>query len=120
MKRNAPPLLAAVLALSGLAACEATEDCTDIAIASVQLTLVDASTGEAIEDATATYVAGDRSGECETWDPGVWTCGYEIEGTFEITATAEGYAPRTGTVTVGGGRCHVRSESLEIALSPEA
>lgn len=118
MNTNAAVPFAAALALTALTACEGNEDCTDIAYSSVQLTIVDASTGEPVEDASATYVAGDRSGDCETWEPGLWVCGYEIEGTFTITATAEGYAAATGTVNVGADACHVRSETLEIALSP--
>lgn len=107
------PLLGLIFAV----ACEEELDCTTIAVASVNLSVVDFD-GQPVPDASASYVVdGQDPQACESVLDG-FICGWEVAGTFTVTASAPGYQEATGEVTVGADECHVIPESLELVLEP--
>ncbi len=112
------PRAVALLCVAGLVGCDGDEvACTLEARSSVTVTVVD-EVGTAIPDPTVTYaVDGGAEQACEAMN-GVFVCGYEVEGFFEITADAEGFAPETATVTVESDACHVIGQQVEITLRP--
>jgi hypothetical protein len=90
--------------------------CTDIGIASVQLTVEDAE-GLAIPDATATYnLVGETPQDCEGWDDGTFSCGFELQGTIELHVEAAGYTSADQTVVVAADECHVLTEVVTVTL----
>jgi len=101
-----------------LPACELEDGpivCTGEEVPSVMVTVEDAF-GEAIDDAVASYsVDGGPDMDCGGNSP--FICGTEIEGTFLITATAEGYDEETASVEVTGDECHVTTEEVTIELA---
>lgn len=108
---------AAALGLAIAIGCTGEEkDCTTEAVGSVNLSVV-GTDGAPIPSATAVWsVDGGDPSECEAMPNGGFVCGWEVEGSFTVTASAPGYQDSTGTVTVGADECHVIPESLEIVL----
>jgi hypothetical protein len=84
--------------------------CTDLAAASVSLTVVDAA-GDPVADAVAEWsVDGGAWSSCDAvFEPGSFACGWEVSGTLSISVTADGYADWSDDVVVGmdAEGCHV-------------
>lgn len=117
-------LLSLLAPLLFLSACDpadkddtAVTGCTEIAMSSVTLSVVDAD-GSPVPDAAATFsVDGGAAEDCESFS-GTFTCGYERAGTFTVEASAPGYADNSATVTIGmdAAGCHVVGQSITITL----
>lgn len=122
-------LMCAVLA--GLVGCDiAGGACTDIAIVSVAVEVVDLD-GNAIPDVDVTYTVdggADQRAECigdGTDCTEFWTA-FETEGVFVVTASFEREDPddpacffsdsASTTVTVTGDECHVETQDVLIEL----
>ena len=95
--------------------------CTAILIYGLNVTVVDASTGERICDATVLAVDGAFTGAFErfAFSP---ACSYagapERRGTYEVRVTKEGYQPAVvRNVRVDADECHVIPVTLTIALT---
>jgi hypothetical protein len=106
-----------------LAACDPNPtSCTADARSSLVLTVVDAETGAELDTATVTYlVDGAEGSEAPVkLDGGRFALGLEDEGTFEVTASAEGYQSAMGEYEVTSDECHVitREETLSLSPSP--
>ncbi len=96
--------------------------CTDIAMASVSLSVADLD-GAAVTDATVTYtVDGGEAKDCESWDDGQYVCGWEEPGTIVVSVAKEGFVTVTETVEVGmtDDQCHVEGEVLDVTLEEVA
>ncbi len=96
--------------------------CTDIAMASVSLSVADLD-GLPVTDATVTYtVDGGASMDCESWDDGQYVCGWEKPGTIVVTVEKEGFVTVTETLEVGmtEDECHVEGEVLAVTLEEVA
>ena len=117
MPRLVPLLLTPLL----LSACH--EACTDLAAASVQLSVVDPS-GDPLEGAQAEYTILEEDWAapepCEEMEPGELICGWELEATFEIQVEAQGHSSEFLEVAVGADVCHVITEQREVELQPES
>lgn len=97
--------------------------CTLDARTSLVLTVVDAQTSEPPEaDVTVTYLVDgeDPSQPAERLQGGRFLLGLEVEGTFEVTVSAEGYETVTREYEVTSDDCHVMTveATLELAPSP--
>lgn len=93
------------------------EICDDLAVWSVNLTVVDAA-GAALPDAQVTYaVDGEDLGACEQLEGAAWGCGVEVAGEFVITTTLAGYTTDTTEVTVAKGTCHVVGTTRQVILA---
>lgn len=116
------PLAAVALLLAG---CPPQVACTTIAIASVNVTVVDGS-GAAVPGVQVFYDAGEGEQPCESFGDGAgetsFSCGWEIDGDITVFARAAGFQEGSDTVTVlmTDDLCHVIGESIEIVLLPEA
>lgn len=110
-----PAVLVALFACSK----EELEMCTDIAVSSLSLTIVDAA-GNALPGATVTYrVEEGEPQPCESvLGDGTFVCGYEVAGELVVTATAEGFSPAEVAYTVAADECHVITVVDTIALEP--
>jgi hypothetical protein len=94
--------------------------CTDIAMASVMLSVVDEE-GRLIRGSSASFaVDGERQGGCEG-ENGEFICGWEQAGEFEITASAEGFIASSRSITIEQTEdgCHVVGQELVIVLERE-
>ena len=92
-------------------------DCTAEARPSTQVTVVDADGQVLTDEAEVTYtVDGGEPRPCDALGGGSLACGWEVEGTFEITADALGYEPRTEAVIVESDECHVITEEVRLEL----
>jgi hypothetical protein len=96
--------------------------CTEEALSSVGITVVDAQ-GARVHDAVVTFtVEGGPSRTAECWterdDGGCesYTAGLEEAGTFVITASVAGGPSASKTVVVQEDECHVIPESITIVL----
>lgn len=92
--------------------------CTEIAVFSVNVTVVDGASAP-VSDATLKYtVDGGPEKSCEQEDPtkNAYICGVEEAGHFVITAT-RGTATKTVEVDVSKDECHVVPEKTTITLS---
>ncbi len=97
-----------------LAAC--TTPCTDLAAASVSVTLTNRD-GEKVDDGTVTFtVDGGVTQDCESFTGGEYICGWEQSGHIVVTAIADGYGDVTGEVDVAADECHVIEEHLDLQL----
>lgn len=94
--------------------------CTDEARPSVQLTVVDAETGEDVDAMVTFTLDGEGPEEPEEGWPGTYVLATETEGTFQVTIAAEGYETVMREYVVGGDECHVETVEDEIALVPAA
>jgi len=113
-------MVAAVQTVAGCGGGDENIACTDEARSSVTVAVVDAA-GATVTDAQVQFsVDGAAAQNCDAPSPGVvdtYTCGYEIEGHFVITATR---AASTGmaTVDVAANECHVAGREVTLTLSP--
>ncbi len=92
--------------------------CTEIAVGSVSLTVVDEG-GEAVAGATVTYtVDGGEVLACDDLAEGQWVCGWEVAGSIQVTVAMDGYETHTETVDIGmtDDGCHVVGEVLDVVL----
>ncbi|MCB9795619.1 MAG: hypothetical protein H6741_23190 [Alphaproteobacteria bacterium] len=93
-------------------------DCDLMAVASVNVEL-SAEEGGDIEEAEVTWsVDGGEPQPCETWDPGIWVCGWEVAGDITVTADGWGFAPVSETVFIEQDTCHVVPQWIELELPP--
>jgi hypothetical protein len=95
--------------------------CTAVLIYGLNVTVVDASTGERICDATVLAVDGTFTGTFERFGSPP-ACSYagapERRGTYEVRVTREGYQPAVArNVRVDADECHVMPVTLTIALA---
>ena len=106
-------LLIPLLAVLG---CESTQ-CKIGDVASVTVSVFDASGAPLSPDALTYAVDGEDGGDCEPLDAGSteFTCGLEEPGSFVVTAEVDGYY-FSGAVEVelAADECHVVGEFIEI------
>jgi hypothetical protein len=110
------PCLAALALLPGTG-CVVTHACTEEALFSVDVTVVD-SAGAPVTDATLKYsVDGGSESDCSHvfQTDNSYSCGVEQAGHFVITAT-RGAVTQTAAVDVTEGECHVVPVSKTITL----
>jgi hypothetical protein len=120
-------LVAIVTLLLGLEGCTTdgegdTGACTDMAVASVNVDVLDAS-GAPISDATVTWSVDDAIPEdCESIVAGSWACGWEVAGDITVNASVPGSKTLSQTVAVDAGVCHVTPAfvtfSFDLAAKP--
>lgn len=111
-------LLTAALMLLATA-CEGQQDCTTEARGSVNVSIVDADGSPTDDFDSITYDSSSFDDDCERWETGEYVCGWEIEGTIDITLSAcDGAQTVTETVTVESDVCHVIPVALELQLDP--
>ena len=94
-----------------LAGCD--DDCTDLAVGSVNLT-VDGPTSGVV----ATWTLDGRTKDCDAIAD-TWVCGWDAVGAITIEVDAPGYSAVSTTVTVAGDGCHAVAEVLEVTLVAE-
>lgn len=92
--------------------------CTEEARASVQLTIVDAQTGEDVDAMVTFLLDGEGPNEPEEGWPGTYVLASETEGTFEVTITAAGYQSTVREYEVSGDQCHVDTVTDTVELTP--
>lgn len=109
-----------VALLSPSLGCNTTQNCTLQAVPSVQLTVVDADTGEDIDATVSFRLDGDGPRMPEFERPGRYTLASEVEGVFDVTIEADGYdtVMRVYEVMQEEEGCHVETEEDTIMLSP--
>ena len=124
-KRILTPLLAFLLLLAAGCAPDAEPivleggtACTEIAVASVTVVVLDED-GAALSGAVVTYTV-DGSGElpADQLSGNEFVAGWEVAGTFAITAAKNGYVSAVAEVTVveDGTGCHVVGQRVEMVL----
>jgi hypothetical protein len=94
--------------------------CTAEARSSVTVTVVDGN-GDPVTDATVTYtVDGGDPQQAEPFPDGTFVAGWELAGTFTVTAQKDGFLPAQETVTVAMDEvgCHVVSQTVQLVLLP--
>ena len=80
--------------------------CTAEARSSVLLTVVNQA-NVTLTDVSVTYQVNGGTSQNQTCESGAaCTIGYEVAGTFSITAAKSGYSPASDTVTVTRNECH--------------
>lgn len=100
-----------------LAACTPPDvtNCTEEARASVVIDVQDAD-GNPIEDADVVYtVDGGAEQDCETFEPGSYVCGYEVEGTIEVFVLTDDDEAST-SFDIESDACHVIGQSATVVL----
>jgi hypothetical protein len=91
--------------------------CTEIAVTSVTVNLVDTD-AHPILDADVTYeVDGGDPMPCQAWE-GSYACGTEEAGEFVIRAVAAGYQEGEENLVVTEDVCHVDGQVVVIELQP--
>lgn len=121
MSKTLGTALGAVGLMALVAGCPAKDiACTDIAVSSVTLTVED-DAGNAIVGATGSFtVDGGAAEDCEPGgQDGEVICGFEKQGAFEITVSAEGYEAQVVSLSVDADECHVIPEARTVTLSPD-
>ena len=111
-------VLAALVTLS-LGACGITDVvCTDEAVASLNVAVVDSVTGSFVTDAVVWVQDGVFTDTLMGGD-GRWFGPWERAGVYAVNVESEAYRPwsRSG-VEVEEGRCHVEPESLTARVRP--
>ncbi len=117
MKPLASWMFAGSLALAALCGCPMEQACTEIAVVSVTVDLVD-SGGMPITAADVTYeLDGADPVPCEEWS-GTYSCGFEEAGEFVIHAVAAGYQEAMDTTVVDQDVCHVITQVLVMEMDP--
>jgi hypothetical protein len=126
MSRSFAVLSALALAL---AACDTKDSadsgeplaCTQIAVTSVNLTVLDAA-GAPLAAAPAGFFArfsidGGAAQPCESWSTAEsFACGIEQEGSFLVQIGVDEVVHDEATVVVEADECHVIGEALELQL----
>jgi len=95
-------------------------NCDAMAVASVQVTLVDQDGAPITAESTVTYDAGSGEVACEPMPDGVVVCGWEVAGPMHIVAEAEGYGSAEADVVVESDVCHVITAHIEMELEAMA
>jgi len=112
-----------VAALSTACGDENGKACTAIAVAGLNIAVIDSATGLRICDATVVATAGDYEETLEALGPGGSSCGYagawERAGTYTVEVSKTGYTSTSQSdITVVEGECHVTGEQRELELVP--
>lgn len=98
------------------------EACSLEAIAGLNVSVVDDSTGRALCAATVTATEGSYSETLETFTstaPCAHIGAFERAGTYDVAVAANGYVAETvRDVEVEDGGCHVKPATFEVRLSP--
>lgn len=121
-------LTSLVLASFGAAGCGGGTACTTLYAYGLSVTVVRASDGAPVYDATVTItdgayretamaVFGRRDGGAGTGVPAYVGAG-ERAGEYAITVSAPGYATETRRASVSRDECHVRGVALTVPLTP--
>lgn len=99
--------------------CDEPITCSTEGRPSVVLSVVDAESGDDV-DATVTYrIDGEEPIDpVNQVIPGEYQLGVEQDGTFEVTVSADGYAPVTQEYEVTADECHVTTVEATIELTP--
>jgi hypothetical protein len=96
--------------------------CTTEFVYGLNVRVTDVETDEVISGATVTITEGEHVEELQELelDPGIYRGAGERAGTYQVTVTAEGYAPRTiENVVVEEDECHVIPENGAVEMTPE-
>ncbi len=112
----------------GLVACDGESGptaCTEEARSSVTLKIIDVDTNETLDEATIVWSVdggAKTTTACTNDDAFVDDCEsfpitYEVDGEFEITVSATGYADQTKNITVVSDECHVIGKSLTFKMN---
>lgn len=83
------------------------------------LTVVDQA-GVTLPGVSVSYQVDGGPIQNQTCESGSCFVGFEVAGTFSITAAKNGYSPASGTITVTRDVCHVHPEPLTLRLTPVA
>jgi hypothetical protein len=113
-------LLTLPLVLSALVAChDGVVACTDLAAASVGVTVLDQDGGK-IEGATVTFDAGNGPQDCESFEAGEYICGFEVQGDITIHVSAVGFEDAEQVVHVDedDDGCHVVEQFVTFDMAP--
>ncbi len=85
----------------------------------MNVTLTDAATGAAIDNATLTLTEGSHAEEMQLIPTGDYVGAGERAGTYTLTATAPGFLSQIiNDIVVTADRCHVHGVHLDVALQP--
>lgn len=106
-----------LLGLLALVGCEPPIACDTMAVASVNLTIMDAN-GAAVPGVVATFDLGNGPEACQSMSDTRFFCGMEQPGTFAIHVEAPGFQAFDQEVVVENGECHVIPQALEAVLEP--
>ena len=117
-------LLIAALFATCLGGCIMDENpigCTDIAVSSANVTVIN-ELGDPVIGADVRFQTVDVAEQsCEEFgQDGVYTCGFEVSGALMITIVAEGFEPAQASVEVGSDACHVITEQISVTLTTQA
>ena len=103
-----------------LPACDTGTACTEIAVASVTLEVIDAETDAPLPEAEVSFTldGGDAQAPAET-DGNRFTLAYEETGLFAVTVTADGYEQFEAEydIVLDEDGCHPVGESDTIELA---
>ncbi|MCA9653437.1 MAG: hypothetical protein H6712_11295 [Myxococcales bacterium] len=103
-------------AVGGIGCAE--RSCDLLAKSSVQLTVVDATTGEDVEATVTFLVDGEGPMQPDESFPGTYALGFELEGSFDVTIVAEGYQTEMRQYEVTADECHVMTVQDTVELTP--
>jgi hypothetical protein len=94
-------------------------ECTEEAVVSVEVTVLDEAGGP-VPDVEVVYITGSAVGiDCVHLDGGDWACGYEVEGEMIIRAFADGYETAEEMAEIATDECHVLTESKDLVMIAE-
>jgi len=93
-------------------------DCDLMAVASVQVSLVDSEGAPFSSEASVTYDIGEGPVDCEGELDGVVVCGWEVAGPMHIVAEAEGFGTAEVDIVVESDICHVITGQVELEMLP--
>jgi len=115
-----PRLIAlSALSLAALATtgCPTEPACDLMAVASLNVTLVDID-GIDITEADVSFSSdgGGTFAPCDEAIVGEWVCGYEVAGEITVRAESVGYTAAEQTVTIAEDECHVIGQDLQLTL----
>lgn len=115
-----PRLIAlSALSLAALATtgCPTEPACDLMAVASLNVTLVDIDGIDITEaDVSFSTDGGGTFAPCDEAIVGEWVCGYEVAGDITVRAESVGYTAAEQTVTIAEDECHVIGQDLQLTL----
>lgn len=111
--------LALLLSTLSLAACEDPVECTGLAVAAVNVTVLDDGGLEVPEVAVTFAVDGAAAESCEDMGGGSFACAFEQVGSIVVHAEAQGFNSDEETVVVvlDADGCHSVAQSVALTLS---